>query len=320
MYKRFSTYGICRPDAEGSPPDQPRDSTELAENDDSKLSVRDSGGEGVLDVDAYDHNRKITEFGGADGAGDEQVAYKKLLSCGFLENFRVQFFDFAHGSRRVTSRPWAADSYTKDVFESIIWSNNSITALIEHSTEFQSWLKSNTKDTSTEVHVEACSSGLKKHRFDSTVLPLARHVLRHEPIVKTSSQISSVRRGKDEGIKAEYYLLTVAGKPGMMKSTTIGMLADASDESIVVTRSADTEKADPGEIAFKIKQFIRNSDYLFVKGCRGTGRDLRTDETGRDRTRPDETGRDQTRPDEACVSSVSRLCLVCVSSVSRSVI
>ena len=107
--------------------------------------------------------------------------------------------------------------------------------IISNSDEFQRWLKSNMgrpdcKAASLVTDI-AASAGVRKHRWDSTYLPLVRAVLRHRAMTRTALQIASARKSDFPGDCAEYFLIFSSGTPGVRRLLMLGMLADAADEA-----------------------------------------------------------------------------------------
>ena len=269
MFERFATIGACRPHCGQSPP--PRDAA-LIISDLTNLKVHDVGAKGQLDKPLLDQLRAATEMVVADGAGDGHIAYENLKKSEFLPNIKVRHYDAAHGARRMTSRPWQADSVTQDVVNTLIFSRDSLTMLLQNSPDMQRWLQSNLKRCSSVVKMEALASGIRKHRFDSTQLPLARAVLRHEAMVMTAVHIASARRGEHAAACAKYFLLYCSGKEGMRRLLVLAMLADAGDESAMIVRAHDKQHTDPADTAFWIASYIRRVQTLFLEdGCLQTG-------------------------------------------------
>ena len=200
----------------------------------------------------------------ADGAGDGHIAYENLKRKGVLPNLMVRHYDEAHGARRLTSRPWAADSFTNEVVETIIQGKTSLTTLLQNSPDLQRILQSNLRKTTPEVQSNALASGIKKHRFDSCQMPLARAVMRHEAMVMTAMHISKARKGDHAAFCADYFLWFIAGEAGMRRLLLLGMLADAGDESMMVLRAHDKNKGDPADTAFWIDAYIKRIQMLFV--------------------------------------------------------
>eukprot|EP00971_Amphidinium_carterae_P349179 6490884-Amphidinium_carterae.1 len=267
IFERFATVGACRPNRDKDEPTasgRARDAIELATSTaTTALSMHDSGSEGVFMKPLFDHICSITEFFVADAAGDEQLCGKNMQK-GFLSNLRIVHYDQAHGSRRLTQRPWEAQPATKHIVETLITGRSSITALLQNSGEFQQWLGANMVRTKTaeSVMVSALNCGLKRHRFDSTQVPLARHVLRLPAIIRTAVQIAEARNGT-ESVAAKSFLQFSSGPDGMFNNLLLAMLADAGDESIILLRQCDTEDMSPSDIPFDVAQYAQRIQTLF---------------------------------------------------------
>ena len=242
IFERIATVGACRPhshDVDGSPP-RPRDATELM-NDPESLNVHDTGAAGELDEAVLRHLRAKVNMVVADGAGDGQLAFETLKQTNFLQRLVVRHYDQAHGARRLTSRPWQADPVTADVVQTLIFGKHSLTMLLQNSPDLTRWLESNLKRAPTAVKATALASGIRKHRFDSSQMPMARAVLRHEANIMTAVQIAAARKGETAALCAEYFLLYISGKEGMQRLLLLAMLTDAGDESAMVLRAQDKE-------------------------------------------------------------------------------
>jgi hypothetical protein len=73
----------------------------------------------MCDADLAEHIRQIVEVFAADAASDEQLAGRELQSPAdggpaMLPNLKIVVRDKAHASRRLLSRPWAADAYLNE--------------------------------------------------------------------------------------------------------------------------------------------------------------------------------------------------------------
>ena len=240
---------------------------------DKALKLVDTGLAGEFQPELHTHVRQGTEFVRADGAGDGHLALQSLIDDGDLYNVVARHYDQAHGGRRITLRPWQADMQTKEVIEVIIFGDSSITKLLQHSSQFQQWLAAN--DLTSEqcdAKVTALACGLKTHRYDSTTVPLARHVLRHGAIVKTAIQIQMARRGSKEATVAAYFLLFISGRNGLQRCLILAMCADAADEAMYVIRHSDKDRPNSAETAFVIAKFARHIQTLFLeRKCLDTG-------------------------------------------------
>ena len=207
IIERICTPGVCQPlsgkRGGGSAP-QPRDAARVIA-DPSSVAVHDSGQQGeALDVSLLKHVQESTQMVVADGAGDGHIAFDDLRKSGVLPNVIVRHYDQAHGARRLTSRPWYADDFARDVVETMVYARESLCMIISNSEEFQKWLKSNMSrpdcKAASLVNNNSTSAGVRKHRWDSTYVPLVRAVLGHRAMTRTALQIASARKGDFQGI------------------------------------------------------------------------------------------------------------------------
>ena len=286
VMERLCRPGVCSPkvvqkpsdSAGGCAPQIPktrRDEVEIITKPLEGLVVHDSGGPGgTLDEKLLGHIHERTHMVVADAAGDGQHAFENLKKSGVLRNLIVRFWDQAHGARRLTSRPWAADEHMSEVVETLILGSHSLTMLLQNSPDFRSWLESNLKTAENDMVVrsDGVASGIRKHRFDSTQMPLAKAVLRHRASIMTALQIARVRKGDHPATCANYYLLFISGSEGIKRLLLLAMLADAGDESAMVLRAADKTHSDPADTAFMIESYVRRIQTLFLEGsCLRTG-------------------------------------------------
>ena len=140
-----SVGGCARQAPGGSAPQTPRrrDAAEVITDPVKGVVVHDSGAPGETDEKLLGHIQEKTQMVVADAAGDGQIGFESLKKSGFLRNIIVRFWDQAHGARRLTSRPWAADEYMSEVVETLILGSHSLTMLLQNSPDFRSWLESN---------------------------------------------------------------------------------------------------------------------------------------------------------------------------------
>eukprot|EP00959_Pyramimonas_sp_CCMP1952_P427558 8954615-Pyramimonas_sp.AAC.1 len=79
------------------------------------------------------------------------------------------------------------------------------------------------------------SLGLAPHRFDSTTKPAAAFVLTSLAIHMTAEHLWNSRRNEAPGKSAKAHLELSSGELGMERLLQMGMLADAGDESMLLT-------------------------------------------------------------------------------------
>ena len=70
--------------------------------------------------------KATTHLAVADGADDAQLGLAALHEKGYWPNLLARHWDQAHGARRVTQRPWAADPACQEVVDTLITSPASV--------------------------------------------------------------------------------------------------------------------------------------------------------------------------------------------------
>ena len=248
IVERFCSPGVCHPPCGAqavSPAVAPvasrRNAADVAANHRAAVVVHDYGGCAALDDSGrgarlLENIKETTHFAVADGAGDGQIAIDNLRREGFWRNLIARHWDQAHGARRITQRPWKADAETHEIIETLVTGSHSLTMLFENSPALRGYLKSNIDKYcgGDEVPTEGLSSGIRKHRYDSTQMPMIRTVLRTRANTATAVQIARAFKGDHSALCCEYYLLYVSGTVGMRRLLLFSMMTDAGDEVVVV--------------------------------------------------------------------------------------
>ena len=227
----------------------------------------------MLDVAGFggqllEHMKATTHFVVADGALDGDIALEDLRKTGYWPNIIARHYDQAHGARRIAQRPWQADEATQEVVDTLITGRNSLTMLFSNSPALQGYLQSHLDalQGGSGVAPNGMASGIRKHRYDSTQMPLARQVVRHQATVATAIQLAQVFKGDNPGICAGYFLLDVSGQEGMRRLVMLSMLADAGDEASLLARVQDKSMAGPAETSFPVAACVRRVQALFLEG------------------------------------------------------
>ena len=97
---------------------------------------------------------------------------------------------------------------------------------------------------------------LARQRFDSTQKPLGRLVLFMPAVLDVALKIASLRTGEERG-SANAFLTTLDSESVLQLS----MLADAGDETLMLTRLVDTEEADPAKFPSECQNFLQESTF-----------------------------------------------------------
>lgn len=249
MVERFCSPGVCHP-AKGAQAvslvsataqASRRNAADVAANHRAAVVVHDHGGCAALDDSGrgarlLENIKETMHLAVADGAPDGQIAIDYLRREGFWRNLIARHWDQAHGARRITQRPWNADAETHEIQETLVTGSHSLTMLFENSPALRGYLKSNIDKYcgGAEVATDGLSSGIRKHRYDSTQMPMIRTVLRTRANTATAVQIARAFKGDHSALCCEYYLLYVSGTVGMRRLLLFSMMTDAGDEVVVV--------------------------------------------------------------------------------------
>jgi hypothetical protein len=116
-------------------------------------------------------------FFSADADSAIQLVGRKA-KMGILESAKPLFpklrlvsWDQAHGSRRITQRPWGRDAFLANVVHTLVFSKSSIVSIVHNSPEFRSWFAQSKAMQGSDVAQDVVNFSLARHRFDSTSAP-----------------------------------------------------------------------------------------------------------------------------------------------------
>ena len=106
--------------------------------------------------------------------------------------------------------------------------------------------------------------GFAPHRFDSSARPLAKVCLTFESLNMTAVKVR-VERGSDAvGKHAVEHLEYVSDDSGVEVMVQAGMLADAADEGLLLTRLNDEEGADIAGLMPVVKNYVTRMKARFL--------------------------------------------------------
>ena len=263
-----------------SPAVKPRNAADVAADHRAGVVVHDSGGCAALGDSGrgarlLEHIKETTHLAVADGAPDGQIAIDTLRREGFWRNLIARHWDQAHGARRITQRPWKADAETHEIIETLVTGSHSLTMLFENSPALRGYLKSNIDKYcgGDEISTAGLSSGIRKHRYDSTQMPMIRSVLRTRATTATAVQIARAFKGDHSALCCDYYLLYVSGTTGMRRLLLFSMMTDAGDEVVVVgnlrfARTAEaTRRPEPRSCRTATGGWGGSSGEMYVHYC-----------------------------------------------------
>ena len=226
-----------------------------------------------------DHIRNHIEMFTADGASNEQLAGKMLHPTSLrgdlqhkLPALRLVIRDKAHATRRITERTISADSRLNHIMDTIVLGPSSVSRILRNSRPLASIFEEEVSKQERMAGVQSSMRNMSfaKQRFDSTAKPLGRCLLNLDATISTMDIICA-RRGTSspEHKGALGFLQLISQEANLI---LLGMLADACDECLVLTRFFDREAFRLEEMVEQIDTFKRKLKWLFAgRGCLDIG-------------------------------------------------
>ena len=158
---------------------------------------------------------------------------------------------------RIVSRPWQSDHLIGEILEHAIRGNLSPCNLIQNSAELQTWFAEFCK-ADGETCGDARNLRSAKHRFESYAMPLARVCRHFRALLRVAIKTASTRDDKF-GKGMEDFLRWLQPEHVLL----LGMLADAGDDALCLTRTFDNEQVDVAEAGTQCKAFEARMHKLF---------------------------------------------------------
>jgi hypothetical protein len=198
-----------------------------------------------------------------DAAGDEVLSVEMMRSaklsgeatrltpnCKFLNR------DKTHGSRRLISRGWGADKFLNENVTMFARGRGSIARIIQNSPAVRSKFNGFCKTTFRSVLVIVRNMRAALHRYETMQKPFGRTVLFTHGCVKTA--LWCALRADDTAIRAKAWLRWIDEE----KCVQSAMQADASDQTLFVTRQIDNEDVDAATIRRRLFDYLSTIDWL----------------------------------------------------------
>ena len=220
--------------------------------------------------DGVDHDLLLrilnsTELLDADGASDAQLALQILHDSGLFPRVLCRLRDPTHAARRVIARPWAVITEIRDAFRFVISGKNSITNVIQNS-KFLGQVFSEFVCKAQDCPIvgnRLRNLARRAHRFDSYQKPLTRFCMCISAFFDTAVWLTVNRpKNKPEYVAAVEFLEWASPE----NLVTLGMAADAADESLLLVRHFDSEDHDISELQSAAASYLSRIRYLFQEG------------------------------------------------------
>ena len=214
------------------------------------------------------------EMFSADGASAEQIAARLLhptsareAAVKKLPSLKMILRDKAHASRRITERTFCRDPQLARLANTLLFDKDSVAKLLRFSEQFADLFAQEVDHQTRRGHAASMRSKLAnlsfaKQRFDSTAKPLGRCVMNFDALLSTCRIIRGTReRGSAASITCAKFLNLIIGQPEMI--LLMGMMADASDECLVLTRFFDKDMFELERAPEQIADFKDRLQALF---------------------------------------------------------
>ena len=228
------------------------------------------------------HIRGCIEMCTADGAANEQLAAKLLHPASLrnslsqkLPNLRLILRDRAHATRRLTERTFQADPKLEGIMQVVVSGETSVARLLKNSRHLRCIFEEEVKKqvrlgNAAGVQGSIRDMSFAKQRFDSTAKPLGRCLLNLDATISAMDIICRQRPAASKEHKGARGFLELLSEPKNL--VLMGMLADASDECLVLTRFFDREAFRLEEMAEQLATFKQRLRWLFAgRGCLSIG-------------------------------------------------
>lgn len=219
-----------------------------------------------LDGQLVQRVRRRVEIFTADGAADEQLAGRLLAATQredgtkLFPRLRHIMRDKPHASRRLLQRTWCQDGFLRELQDRWLFGQHSVAKLLQHSRVLQQNFREHQAADDLPV---LRNMGFAKHRFDSVATPLAKIVLRLDAVLAVLVDVIRTRR-------AEPYYRPLVELMDMLSEemlVQLAMMADCSDEVLVLTRFLDKENYEAAELPRHLLEFSQRTERLFVHGA-----------------------------------------------------
>lgn len=205
-----------------------------------------------------------------DSAGDEMLASEMMRSdrlaasaVALTPNLLHVVRDKAHASRRLLSRPWAADPVLKELCTRTIRGRASIARMVQCSGETRRLFMNFVKTSRMKMlHNTLRNFRAAGHRFESFQKPLGRTCIHLHNVIRTALHLANHRPHHEYGRNAKAWLQWITTE----RCVLLAMMADASDECLALTRIMDNETVDPASVRREIQTWASKINALFVRG------------------------------------------------------
>ena len=184
-----------------------------------------------------------------------------------MPNLRVVIRDRAHSSRHLNEHSFAADPVLQLLLHTLVLRQHSIARQLRDSQPLRAVFVAETKNQlhRDDLIATVTDMSFAAQRFDSLQKPLGRIVLNLEALLSYCYVVVRERGQTSEEGQGCMALLQAMTEENVI---LLGMMADAADECMILTRFLDKDTFDVGAMRVELARFLNRIDNLFThKSC-----------------------------------------------------
>ena len=229
---------------------------------------------GIVDEPLVNHILTHVAFYVSDGDSASHLAghmlhrnSERAALAGKLPNLRVIIRDRAHSSRHLNEHSFAADPVLHSLFQTAVLQQHSIVRQLKDSQPLrQIFVAEARSQTFRDDFITVVTDmSFAAQRFDSLQKPLGRIVLNLEALLSYCHVVTRERGATSaEGQRCLEFLQCITEQSVVL----LGMMADASDECMLLTRLMDRDTFDVGCVHVELQKLHDRINHLFLnKAC-----------------------------------------------------
>jgi hypothetical protein len=161
---------------------------------------------------------------------------------------------------RILGRTWVCDDYLHEVEQVFISGSQSLTQKVQHSLVIAGIFEKTCLTVENGLQTKIKHLSASKHRFESLAKPGGRSVLFVDGFIGLADELL-LREDTDDRAVAESYLEFLSSESYLQNA----MMADAADESLMLTRYLDSEQYDLEELSFEVGRFLNHVLFFFAQ-------------------------------------------------------
>ena len=220
---------------------------------------------GFVKKKLFKHLRYAVTTITTDSAADEMLCAEMMRSSSLsamrrrlTPKLKFVIRDRAHGSKRLVSRGWGADSYLNNVTQMLVRSRKSIARLIHFSPAIRERFGHYARGTFRVVRKVVKNMRAAPQRYECLQKPFGRSILYMHANIKTALWVATTREDESSNTAKDWleWIDTEACVQG-------SMMADASDQVMILTRFLDDESTDPATVPGEVNTCLTTLDVLF---------------------------------------------------------